>query len=383
MATKRGLLTAAALLGLARSLSAGEVRAPSPARLPDVAAAELPMQGPWAPQPLAATAAGDSVTPSAGEAMATAARAPADAPDTLDTPDASSSPASPEDQRAAADAAFDAIRPAVIIDPTWNSQTQAQLAAALRRTLGSATAREGLGAYAREGGSIVLSPIRVAEDGFIHVGEQKVVPGPKAFAVSQARSVEVFLEPDFLRGCDAEKVLPEILAHEVAGHGLLQLRLAREGLDWIAQHYRGNEARAGLIGWNVSAELGVAGPDDYSGGLMRTYLRSPSAYHRALAAEHPIYAAQVSLAVLREPARLRAALRRRRDFFTRRPEYAQIASHLDALLAEWTSAGHEALLDLAEQARHPQLKRVDREIRRLAARLRRSLGGSADRQPGR
>ncbi len=101
--------------------------------------------------------------------------------------------------------------------------------------------------------------------------------------------------------------MPDTLGHEMLGHGLLALKADKAGVTDTNAHYRGDEARAGLTGWLVNAELGGKLDD----GWMWTYLKNPESYHDELHRNLPYYAGTFSIADMADP--MKALMKRKTE----------------------------------------------------------------------
>ena len=119
----------------------------------------------------------------------------------------------------------------------------------------------------------------------------------------------VWLNPGYLNADPTWRgpELADTLGHEMFGHGLECQRADAAGVSGNSlNHYRGDEANAGILGWLIGLEAG--GPAD--NGHMWTYLRDPEAYHKNLETTMGYYAGTFSVEDMKDPL---ATLKTRRD----------------------------------------------------------------------
>lgn len=202
------------------------------------------------------------------------------------------------------------------------------------------------------------------------------------------------------------------LGHEMFGHAFERQRADKAGVTSSLNHYRGDEANAGLLGWLIELEAGAPADD----GNMWNYIQDPEAYHRNLETLMAYYAGTFSVADMKNPLatlkdrrdrvdQARARLHQRRestdnwrpvvehfievhgmsrddfsnilasidgtDKFTETEdkEYVHIQSYIDSLSAHWSGDGAAELATISAESGSPYYVGTEERLQVLRGRL--------------
>jgi hypothetical protein len=286
---------------------------------------------------------------------------------------------------------------------------------ALEAMLESPTARASAAEYAAAAPRVTLRWAPLDSSALSFEGTRTVVTGLSAYTQYAATGTVVSVNARLFEAAKPRELAGD-LAHELLGHAAERARADAQGVGYAYAVARDNETAASLLGWVVGAELGLSQKDEAA----FSFLSDPGAYYSWRLFEGTDYAAALSRTELpraRETYKERAALVRRRVEEWRRhaagagralewiahfqkdhawpPEpfrlvEAELVQQRDEELPrnERLLAGSAALLDdlaaaldeseadrarLARAARHPVLKRLERQVLLRSKILRRLL----------
>jgi hypothetical protein len=145
------------------------------------------------------------------------------------------------------------------------------------------------------------------EGGVVEQNGRKVLQTSGGFMRPEDGQPNVFLNKEYLLCSPGwrEDAIAATLAHELLGHSMIWTKAKAAGMIKVNDVYRGDEATAGLVGWLVSAELGLP----LSNGHMWRYLEDREDFHKNLHVNLPYYSGTFSRAEMKAPS---AALKARR-----------------------------------------------------------------------
>jgi hypothetical protein len=192
------------------------------------------------------------------------------------------------------------LRAQLTFTPNPDPRAGPAMTAALEDLIKTPTGREIALQFVATGSKATVEFGEVDHSGTVVVNGRRVLQASGGHTVTAEHPPRVVLNKDYLdTDPDFRRVnMADTLGHELFGHGFEQQRSEKAGISFnVVNHYRGDEANAGLIGWLVGAELG--GPLD--NGHMWNYLADPQRYHDGLNTNLPYYSTTLSTAEMRAP----------------------------------------------------------------------------------
>ena len=295
------------------------------------------------------------------------------------------------------------------------------LRSALAAMLESPTARRAAEDFAVDGPTVTLRWAALDSSALQYAGVKTVITGLSAYTLYAGTGDVVSINERLLTASTPREIAQD-LAHEILGHAYERARADRAGVGYAYAVARDNETSASLLGWLVASELGL--PQRDAGPF--SLLADPKTYYEERIFSGPDYAAGLTPAELpraREIYAARAALARKRagqwkdealaaarqlrwvDHFVtdhgwpkepfqlvsvelsherdeEAPRSAQLCERVAGVLEALSASLDDSAEDrrsLAQAAKHPLMKRWDKQVRQRTQSLRRRLAAAGEK----
>lgn len=199
-----------------------------------------------------------------------------------------------------AQAALEQLKKLVTLDDHGDPAQKAALESGLATLMRSPTAVELAEQFVKIGKPAKISFEKTDRGG--GVTEQngvKMLQTSGGFMDARTGTPHVNLNVEYLQTSPKyrDASIASTLGHELLGHGLVHYQATAAGAVDVNHVYRNDEAKAGLVGWLVDAELGTTLADPH----MWNFLKSPEVYHDELHTNLPYYAGTFSLEEMKNP----------------------------------------------------------------------------------